>query len=182
MTQMEQATTDTATAIRPFRANLPEADVADMRRRLRAARWPDKETVADPSTGVQLAKLQALVQYWGSGYDWRKVEAKLNALPQFMTKIDGVDIHFIHIRSRQKNALPVIITHGWPGSVIEQLKIIAPLTEPTAHGGNAEDAFDVVIPSLPGYGFSGKPKDAGWDPDRIARAWGALMPRLGYAK
>ena len=167
-------------SIRPFHINIPQDQLVDLRRRIAATRWPDKETVADQSQGTQLAKLKTLVQYWGSGYDWRKVEAKLNALPQFMTNIDGVDIHFIRVRSRHKNALPLIVSHGWPGSVIEQLKIIGPLTDPTAHGGNAEDAFDVVIPSLPGYGFSGKPTSTGWDPDRIARAWAELMQRLGY--
>jgi pimeloyl-ACP methyl ester carboxylesterase len=169
-------------AIRPFRINVPEDDLRDLRRRIAATRWPDKETVADPSQGAQLVKLQELVRYWGSGYDWRKVEATLNALPQFTTNIDGVDIHFIHARSRHQNALPVIVTHGWPGSVIEQLKIIGPLTDPTAHGGRAEDAFDVVIPSVPGYGFSGKPTGTGWDPDHIARAWAELMKRLGYPR
>jgi pimeloyl-ACP methyl ester carboxylesterase len=167
-------------SIRSFKAQVPQAALDDLRQRIAATRWPDKETVADQSQGVQLARLQELVRYWGSGYDWRKVEAKLNALPQFKTTIDGVDIHFIHVRSRHKNALPVIVTHGWPGSVIEQLKIIGPLTDPTAHGGRAEDAFDVVIPSLPGYGFSGRPASTGWDPDRIARAWAELMKRLGY--
>jgi pimeloyl-ACP methyl ester carboxylesterase len=160
---------------------VPDADLADLRRRLVATRWPDKETVPDRSQGVQLEKLQALVQYWRTDYNWRTVEAKLNALPQFVTNIDGVDIHFIHVRSPHKNALPLIVTHGWPGSVIEQLKIIGPLTDPTKHGGNAEDAFDVVVPSLPGYGFSGKPTGTGWDPDHIARAWAELMRRLGYA-
>jgi len=145
------------TSIRPFRINVPEADLAELRRRVLATRWPDKETVADRSQGVQLEKLQALVRYWGTGYDWRKVEARLNALPQFITNIDGVDIHFIHVRSRHPHALPVIVTHGWPGSIIEQLKIVGPLTDPTAYGGRADEAFDVVIPSLPGYGFSGKP-------------------------
>src|SRR3954468_14248161 len=153
--------------IRPFRISVPEEQLIDLRRRIAATRWPDKETVDDPSQGAQLAKLQELVRYWGTGYDWRKAEARLNALPQFMTPIDGVDIHLIHVRSRQPNALPIIVTHGWPGSVIEQLKIIGPLTDPTAHGGSAQDAFDVVIPSLPGYGFSGKPASTGWDPDRI---------------
>ena len=171
-----------ADAIRPFRINIPEAALVDLRQRVLATRWPDKETVTDQSQGVQLAKIQALVRYWGTGYDWRKVEAKLNALPQFTTNIDGLDIHFIHVRSRHENALPVIITHGWPGSVIEQLKVIGPLTDPTAHGGSAEDAFDVVIPSVPGYGFSGKPTGTGWDPDRIARAWAELMKRLGYTR
>jgi pimeloyl-ACP methyl ester carboxylesterase len=170
------------TAIRPFRVNVPQADLVDLRRRVLATRWPDPETVADRSQGVRLAKLQELVAYWGNGYDWRKAEAKLNALPQFMTTIDGIDIHFIHVRSQHSNALPVIITHGWPGSVIEQLKVIGPLTDPTAHGGRAEDAFDVVIPSIPGYGFSGKPTGTGWDPDRIARAWAELMRRLGYTR
>src|ERR1700730_15773321 len=166
--------------IRPFKINVSEQVIVDLRRRLAATRWPDKETVTDQSQGVQLAKLQELVGYWGSGYDWRKVEARLNALPQFMTTIDGVDIHFIHVRSRHQNALPLIVTHGWPGSIIEQLKIIGPLTDPTAHGGNVEDAFDVVIPSVPGFGFSGRPTGTGWDPDRIAQAWAELMKRLGY--
>jgi pimeloyl-ACP methyl ester carboxylesterase len=173
------ATTD---SIRPFRIDIPEEDLVDLRRRVLATRWPDRETVMDQSQGVQLTKLQELVRYWGTGYDWRKIEATLNALPQFVTTIDGLDIHFIHIRSRDKNALPLIVTHGWPGSVIEQLKIIGPLTDPTAHGGSAADAFDVVIPSLPGFGFSGKPTDAGWDPDRIARAWAELMRRLEYTR
>ena len=172
----------TSEAIRPFRINVPEDDLRDLRRRIAATRWPDKETVADQSQGAQLVKLQELVRYWGSGYDWRKVEATLNALPQFTTTIDGVDIHFIHARSRHQNALPVIVTHGWPGSVIEQLKIVGPLTDPTAHGGRTEDAFDVVIPSVPGYGFSGKPTGTGWDPDHIARAWAELMKRLGYTR
>ncbi|MFL5200542.1 MAG: epoxide hydrolase family protein, partial [Microvirga sp.] len=157
-------------------------ELVDLRRRIATTRWPDQETVTDQSQGIQLAKLTPLVAYWGSGYDWRKAEAKLNALPQFVTRIDGVDIHFIHVRSKHPNALPVIITHGWPGSVFEQLKIIGPLTEPTAHGGRAEDAFDVVIPSMPGYGFSGKPTDTGWGPDRIARTWAELMKRLGYTR
>jgi len=169
-------------AIRPFKVNVAEEQLADLRRRIAATRWPDRETVNDQSQGVQLAKLQELMRYWGTDYDWRKGEAKLNALPQFMTTIDGVDIHFIHVRSRHPNALPVIITHGWPGSVIEQLKLVGPLTDPTAHGGQAEDAFDVVIPSVPGFGFSGRPKDTGWDPDRIARAWAQLMKRLGYTR
>jgi pimeloyl-ACP methyl ester carboxylesterase len=169
-------------SIRPFKVQVPQAALDDLRQRIAATRWPDKETVADPSQGVQLTKLQQLVQYWGGGYDWRKAEAKLNALPQFMTTIDGLDIHFIHVRSRHKNALPVIITHGWPGSVIEQLKVISPLTDPSARGGSADDAFDVVVPSLPGYGFSGKPTGTGWDPDHIARAWAELMKRLGYAR
>src|SRR6202171_4223071 len=177
------STADAATgAIRPFHVHGPGQAVGDPRQRIAATRWPDRETVPDRSQGVQLEKLQALVRYWGTGYDWRKAEAKLNALPQFMTTIDGLDVHFIHVRSRHPNALPVIITHGWPGSVIEQLKIIGPLTDPTAHGGRAEDAFDVVIPSVPGYGFSGKPTGTGWDPDHIARAWAELMKRLGYTR
>jgi pimeloyl-ACP methyl ester carboxylesterase len=170
------------TEIRPFRSNVPDDALVELRQRVKATRWPDRETVPDQSQGVQLAKMQEIVRYWGSGYDWRKVEAKLNALPQFTTNIDGVDIHFIHVRSRHKNALPVIITHGWPGSVIELLKVIAPLTDPTAHGGSAAEAFDVVIPSIPGYGFSGKPTGTGWDPDHIARAWAELMKRLGYSR
>jgi hypothetical protein len=170
------------TTIRPFRIDIPQAELDELRRRVLATRWPDKETVTDQSQGIQLARLQELVRYWGTGYDWRKVEAKLNALPQFTTNIEGVDIHFIHIRSRHTNALPVIVTHGWPGSIIEQLKIISPLTDPTAHGGHADDAFDVVIPSLPGFGFSGKPTDSGWGPDRIARTWAELVKRLGYTR
>ncbi|MGC1894549.1 MAG: epoxide hydrolase, partial [Pseudolabrys sp.] len=169
-------------AIRPFRINVSEDQLVDLRRRIGATRWPDRETVNDPSQGVQLAQFQELVRYWGTDYDWRKAEAKLNALPQFVTMIDDVDIHFIHVRSRHPNALPIVISHGWPGSVIEQLKLIGPLTDPTAHGGRAEDAFDVVIPSLPGYGFSGRPTGTGWDPDRIARAWAELMKRLGYTR
>jgi pimeloyl-ACP methyl ester carboxylesterase len=154
----------------------------DLRRRLRMTQWPEKEPVADASQGVQLATMQALARYWATEYDWRKVEARLNALPQFITNIDGLDIHFIHVRSKEKNAMPLIVTHGWPGSIIEQLKIIDPLTNPTAYGGSASDAFDVVIPSLPGYGFSGKPATTGWDPPHIARAWVVLMKRLGYTK
>jgi pimeloyl-ACP methyl ester carboxylesterase len=168
--------------IRPFRVNIPEEAIDDLRRRLRATRWPERETVNDRSQGVQLTNFQELVGYWGTEYDWRKAEAKLNALPQFMTTIEGLDIHFIHVRSRHPNALAIIVTHGWPGSIIEQLKIIGPLTEPVAHGGRAEDAFDVVIPSIPGYGFSSKPTGTGWDPDRIARAWAELMARLGYKR
>jgi pimeloyl-ACP methyl ester carboxylesterase len=169
-------------AIRPFHFQAPEAELVDLKRRVAATRWPDKELVADTSQGVQLATMQALARYWATNYDWRKGEAKLNAFPQFITNIDGVDIHFIHVKSRQKNALPMIITHGWPGSIIEQTKIIGPLTDPTAYGGTAADAFDVVIPSLPGHGFSGKPTALGWDPIRIARAWAALMQRLGYTR
>ena len=168
--------------IRPFRINIPEADLADLRRRLEATRWPEKETVTDESQGVPLAMLQDLVRYWRTDHDWRKVEARLNALPQFVTEIDGLDIHFIHIRSNHENALPMIVTHGWPGSVIEQLKIVDPLTNPTANGSTAGDAFHLVIPSMPGYGFSGKPATMGWDPQRIARAWVVLMKRLGYSK
>ena len=168
--------------IRPFRVNIPAEAMNDLQRRLRATRWADRETVADASQGVQLATLKELVRYWSTSYDWRKAEARLNALPQFVTNIDGLDIHFIHVRSRHPNALPVIITHGWPGSIIEQLKIIGPLTDPTAHGGSAADAFHVVIPSLPGYGFSGKPTAPGWSPVRIARAWDVLMKRLGYTR
>jgi pimeloyl-ACP methyl ester carboxylesterase len=167
-------------SIRPFKVDIPQAALDDLRRRITATRWPDKETIADRTQGARLAELQELVRYWGSGYDWRKLEAKLNTLPQFVTTIDGVDIHFIHVRSRHKNALPVIVTHGWPGSIVEQLKIIDPLVNPTAHGGSGEDAFDVVIPSVPGFGFSGRPASTGWDPDRIARAWAELMTRLGY--
>lgn len=175
-----QATEDRS--IRPFTIRVPQADLDDLRRRIAATRWPDKETVADRSQGTQRDKLQALVRYWGTGYDWRKVEARLNALPQFVTTIDGVDIHFIHVRSRHPNALPVIVTHGWPGSVTEQLNLIGPLTDPTAYGATAQDAFDVVVPSMPGYGFSGKPTTPGWNPDRIARAWAELMRRLGYTR
>jgi pimeloyl-ACP methyl ester carboxylesterase len=169
-------------AIRPYRVSVPEEALVDLKRRIAATRWPDKETVADQSQGAQLARLQELVRYWGSGYDWRKAEAKLNALPQFTTNIDGLDIHFIHVRSGHKNALPVIITHGWPGSVLELLKVVGPLTDPTAHGGNATDAFDVVIPSLPGYGFSGRPTVTGWNTEHTARAWAELMKRLGYTR
>jgi pimeloyl-ACP methyl ester carboxylesterase len=176
------ATTDGPDAIRPFHVHFPEADLVDLRRRIAATRWPDKETVSDASQGVQLATMKELAQYWATDYDWRKCEAKLNALPQFVTNIDGLDIHFIHVRSKEKNALPLIVTHGWPGSIIEQLKIIDPLTNPTAHGASASDAFDLVIPSMPGYGFSGKPTAPGWDPAHIARAWIVLMKRLGYTK
>jgi hypothetical protein len=165
-------------AIRPFTVNVPEAELTELRRRIEATRWPDRET--DALQGVQLATIQELARYWAKEYDWRKVEAKLNALPQFMTEIDGVDIHFLHVRSRHEDALPLLVTHGWPGSVIEQLKIIDPLTNPTAHGGKASDAFHVVIPNMPGYGFSGKPTSTGWDPVRIGRAWITLMKRLGY--
>ena len=168
--------------IHPFRVNVPKEDLLDLRRRLAATRWPDREIVTDQSQGVQLRTVQELVRYWQSDYDWRKIEARLNALPQFVTEIDGVDIHFIHVRSRHENALPMVVTHGWPGSIIEQIKIIDPLTDPTAHGGHVRDAFDLVIPSLPGHGFSGKPTMLGWDPQRIARAWIVLMKRLGYTR
>ncbi len=171
-----------ASGIRPFHISVPEADLADLRGRLKATKWPDREIVSDTTQGVRLATIQALHRYWSQEHDWRRCEAYLNSLPQFITEIDGVDIHFIHVRSKHPNALPMIITHGWPGSVIEQLKVIGPLTDPTAHGGLAADAFDVVIPSLPGYGFSGKPTVTGWDPIRIAKAWAVLMSRLGYTR
>ncbi|WP_250441642.1 epoxide hydrolase [Caballeronia sp. AZ1_KS37] len=170
------------TAIRPLRVHATDAQLADLKRRVQSTRWPERETVADASQGVQLATMQQLARHWSTAYDWRKLEARINAVPNFVTEIDGLDIHFIHVRSKHANALPMIVTHGWPGSIIEQLKIIDPLTNPTAHGGNASDAFDVVIPSLPGYGFSGKPATTGWDPQRIARAWIALMQRLGYTR
>ena len=169
-------------SIRPFRFTATQAALDDLRRRVKATQWPERETVSDATQGVQLATMQKLAAYWATDYDWRKIEARMNALPQFMTTIDGLDIHFIHVRSKHANALPVIVTHGWPGSVTEQLKIIGPLTDPTAHGGKAEDAFDVVIPSMPGYGFSGKPTTTGWDPAHIARAWVVLMKRLGYTR
>jgi pimeloyl-ACP methyl ester carboxylesterase len=171
---------EASTSIRPYHVNVPEAAVADLRQRVLNTRWAEKETVTDRSQGVQLAKIEVLVKYWGTGYDWRKAEAKLNALPQFITNIDGIDIQFIHVRSKNAKALPMVITHGWPGSVFELLKIVGPLTNPEAYGGKAEDAFDVVIPSMPGYGFSGKPTGTGWGADRIARAWDVLMKRLGY--
>jgi pimeloyl-ACP methyl ester carboxylesterase len=174
--------TGEATAIRPFRIEVPEEQLAEMRRRIEATRWPSKELVADRSQGVQLATLQALARYWATEHDWRKCEARLNALPQFTTEIDGVEIHFIHIRSRHENALPLIMTHGWPGSVIELLETIGPLTDPTAHGGRPEDAFHLVLPSLPGYGFSGEPAELGWENGRIAGAWAELMARLGYTR
>jgi pimeloyl-ACP methyl ester carboxylesterase len=169
-------------AIRPFRATASEAELTDMRRRIHATRWPERETVTDASQGVPLATMQKLARYWTTEYDWRKVEAKLNSYPQFITEIDGLEIHFIHVRSKHENALPVIVTHGWPGSIIEQLKIVDPLVNPTAYGAKASDAFDVVIPSMPGYGFSGKPTTTGWDQARIARAWAVLMKRLGYTR
>jgi pimeloyl-ACP methyl ester carboxylesterase len=178
--KVRAATADAAT--RPFRIDMPDDALADLRRRIAATKWPERETVANMTQGVQLATMRELARYWESDYDWRKVEARLNALPQFATEIDGVDIHFIQVRSKHEKALPVIVTHGWPGSIIEQLKIVDPLTNPTAHGGSAADAFDVVIPSLPGYGFSGKPNTTGWDPVRVARAWTVLMRRLGYTR
>ena len=181
-TAEKQAAPRGSTALRPFRVNVPESDLIEMRRRIDATRWPEKEPVADLSQGVPLATMQKLARYWTSEYDWRKVEAKLNSYPQFITEIDGLDIHFLHVRSKEKNALPVIITHGWPGSVIEQLKLVDALTNPVAHGGLASDAFDVVIPSMPGYGFSAKPSATGWDQARIARTWAALMKRLGYTR
>ena len=169
-------------SVRPFKVNIPQSDLDDLRRRILATKWPDHETVNDATQGVQLATMQQLAKYWATDYNWRKVEARLNALPQFVTTIDGVDIHFIHVRSKYPNALPIIITHGWPGSIIEQLKIIGPLTDPVAYGGKAEDAFDVVTPSLPGHGFSGKPTTTGWDVVKIAHAWIELMKRLGYKR
>jgi len=185
MTQTEAAEAKTdggADAIRPFHVHFPDEALADLKRRIAATRWPERETVSDQSQGVQLATIQKLADYWAKNYDWRKAEARLNDYPQFVTNIDGVDIHFIHVRSKEKNALPILVTHGWPGSIMEQLKIIDPLTNPTANGGSASDAFDVVIPSLPGHGFSGKPTTTGWDPIRIARAWVVLMDRLGYKR
>jgi len=176
------ATQQQAPAIRPFQVDFPEAELTDLRRRINATRWPERETVNDQSQGVPLATMQKLAQYWATDYDWRKCEAKLKALPHFITEIDGLDIHFIHVRSQHENALPLIVTHGWPGSVIEQLKIVEPLTNPTAHGGTEADAFHLVIPSIPGYGFSGKPTTTGWDPVHIARAWDVLMKRLGYTR
>jgi pimeloyl-ACP methyl ester carboxylesterase len=177
-----QVRAGSATDIRPFHVEIPQEEIDELRRRIQATRWPEKETVADQSQGVQLATIQELVRYWGTDYDFRRFESRLNAVPQFMTEIDGLDIHFIHIKSEHENALPLIITHGWPGSVIEMLNVIGPLTDPTAHGGNAEDAFDVVVPSMPGYGFSAKPASTGWDPVHIARAWIELMRRLGYTR
>jgi pimeloyl-ACP methyl ester carboxylesterase len=176
------AAIDSATEIRPFQVDVPEEALDDLRRRIEATRWPERETVADETQGVQLATMQELVRYWGAEYDFGRLEARLNALPQFITEIDGLDIHFIHVRSPHENALPLIITHGWPGSVVEMLNVVGPLADPTAHGGDAEDAFDVVVPSIPGYGFSGKPTATGWDPLHIAKAWIALMRRLGYTR
>jgi pimeloyl-ACP methyl ester carboxylesterase len=173
---------ESTTEIRPFSVEVPEEDLDDLRRRIAATRWPEKETVEDATQGVQLATMQELVRYWGTEYDFRRFEARLNELPQFIAEIDGLDIHFIHVRSPHENALPLIITHGWPGSVVEMLNVIGPLSDPTAHGGDAEDAFDVVVPSMPGYGYSGKPTEPGWDPVHIAKAWIALMRRLGYTR
>ena len=181
-TQQGSKQADDKNTIRPFRVNVPEADLTELRRRVNATKWPERETVGDASQGVQLATIQALARYWATEYDWRKIEAKMNALPQFITEIDGLDIHFIHVRSKHENALSLIVTHGWPGSIIEQMKIIDPLTNPTAHGGSASDAFHLVIPSMPGYGYSGKPNTPGWDVPHIARAWVVLMKRLGYTK
>lgn len=180
LTQRGTEQTSAENAIRPFHVNVPEAELTELRRRINATKWPERETVADASQGVQLATMQALARYWATEYDWRKIEAKMNAVPQFLTEIDGLDIHFIHVRSQHDNALPLIVTHGWPGSIIEQMKIIDPLTNPTAHGGNASDAFHLVIPSMPGYGYSGRPTTTGWDVAHIARAWDVLMKRLGY--
>jgi pimeloyl-ACP methyl ester carboxylesterase len=181
-TQQNSKPTDDTNTIRPFRINVPEAELIELRKRVLATKWPERETVTDASQGVQLATTQALARHWATEYDWRKVEARLNALPNFITKIDGLDIHFIHVRSKHADAMPLIVTHGWPGSIIEQIKIIDPLTNPTAHGGSASDAFHLVIPSMPGYGYSAKPATAGWDVAHIARAWVVLMKRLGYTK
>src|ERR671914_1125550 len=180
--QRQEAPVTTETTIRPFRIDVPEEDLDELRRRIAAASWPSKELVEDRSQGVQLATMQELARYWQTDYDWRKVEEKLNALPQFTTEIDGVDIHFIHVKSDHEDAMPLIMTHGWPGSVIELLETVGPLTDPTAHGGQAEDAFDLVLPSLPGYGFSGEPAELGWNVGRVAQAWAELMHRLGYSR
>lgn len=174
--------TQNNTAIRPFRVNVPEEEITELKRRINATRWPDKETVADQSQGTPLGTIQELARYWANEYDWRKVEAQINSYPHFLTEIDGLDIHFIHVRSKHENAMPTLIAHGWPGSIVEQLKLIEPLTNPTAHGGTEADAFHVIIPSMPGYGYSGKPTAKGWGPKRIARAYGELMTRLGYDK
>ena len=176
------STIETTTEVKPFHIEIPEERIDDLRRRIAATRWPTKELVTDRSQGVQLATMQELARYWTTDYDWRKAEAKLNALPQFTTEIDGVAIHFIHVKSPHENALPLIMTHGWPGSVMELLETVGPLTDPTAHGGDAEDAFHLVLPSLPGYGFSGEPTEVGWDPGRTGRAWAELMSRLGYTR
>lgn len=182
MTQTTATQRSSDTAIRPFHINVPESELTDLRNRIKATRWPERELVNDISQGVQLDTIQKLAQYWATDYDWRKCEARINALPHFITEIDGLDIHFIHVRSKHENALPMIVSHGWPGSILEQLKIIDPLTNPTAHGGTAEDAFHLVIPSMPGYGYSGKPASTGWGPERIALAWTELMKRLGYTR
>ena len=182
MNDVARQTASDKTSVRPFHVSIPEAELAEMRKRIKATRWPERETVTNESQGVKLAMMQDLARYWATDYDWRKVESRLNALQQFITEIDGLDVHFIHARSKHENALPLIVTHGWPGSIIHQLKIIDPLTNPTAHGASAADAFDLVIPSMPGYGFSGKPTTSGWDPVHIARAWVELMKRLGYTK
>jgi len=180
--QARQGTTASDSSIRPFRVHISQEALTDLKRRINATRWPDKETVGDQSQGAQLARLEPLVHYWGTGYDWRKAEARLNALPQFTTNIDGLDIHFIQVKSKEKNAMPLLITHGWPGSVLEFLGTIGPLTDPVGHGGAAADAFDVVIPSIPGYGFSGRPTGPGWGPERVAQVWTELMKRLGYTR
>ena len=182
MSQTSATQQSTAQSIRPFHVNIPEAELTELRKRINATRWPEQELVDDISQGVPLATMQKVANYWATEYDWRKCEARLNALPQFITEIDGLDIQFIHVRSKHENALPLIVTHGWPGSIVEQLKIVDPLTNPTAHDGSPDDAFDIVIPSMPGYGFSGKPATTGWDTGRIARAWIELMRRLGYTK
>ncbi|WP_395401051.1 epoxide hydrolase family protein [Pseudoduganella sp. UC29_106] len=183
MTTIETALyTDQTTAIRPFHVHVPEAEIIELKRRITATRWPGKETVSDQSQGPQLATLQELARYWVDEYDWRKIESKLNAFPHYITEIDGLDFHFIHVRSKHENAMPMLIAHGWPGSIIEQMKLIGPLIDPVAHGGHESDAFHLVIPSMPGYGFSGKPTTTGWNPKRIARAYGELMTRLGYEK
>jgi len=182
MPEVAEETGGESSDVRPFHVSFSDVELAELRRRIKATRWPERETVADATQGVQLATIQKLASYWSTDYDWRKCETKLNALPNFITTIDGLDIHFIHVRSKHPDALPLIVTHGWPGSIIEQLKIIEPLTNPTAHGGSASDAFHLVIPSIPGYGFSGKPTTTGWDPAHIGRAWVALMKRLGYSR
>jgi len=182
MTEVTQQVGSDASAIRPFQVNVPDPELTELRGRINSTKWPERETVTDDSQGVPLATIQELARYWATDYDWRKVEAQLNALPQFITEIDGLDIHFLHVRSKHENALPLIVNHGWPGSIIEQLKIIGPLTDPTAYGASASDAFDLVIPSMPGYGFSGKPTSTGWGPERMGRAWDVLMKRLGYAR
>src|SRR5215208_7064485 len=182
MTEVTQQTGGDGIAIRAFQVDVPEAELTELRRRINATNWPERETVADDSQGVPLATMQQLARHWATEYDWRRCEAELNALPQFITEIDGLDIHFIHVRSQHEDALPLVINHGWPGSIIEQLKLIDRLTDPTAHGASAEDAFHLVIPSMPGYGFSGKPTDTGWGPERMGRAWAELMKRLGHSR